>query len=121
MNLSRHADQARVLKTLAVEEPPPFARLEEPLGGDASLRFHSGAAGLITQLTRLRQMEQTQMETYCRHRGCFMEFLARALDDPTAAPCGRCACCKGQAEALRRLRKTSSAKRWPLAPLRSAY
>jgi ATP-dependent DNA helicase RecQ len=32
-----------------------------------------------------------------------MEFLARALDDPGAAPCGRCAFCKGQPEALRRV------------------
>ena len=27
---------------------------------------------------------------YMRHDGCYMEFLARLLDDPAAAPCGRC-------------------------------
>ena len=31
-----------------------------------------------------------QMQAYMRHDGCLMEFLTRLLDDPTAAPCGRC-------------------------------
>lgn len=30
-----------------------------------------------------------------------MEFLARALDDPTASPCGVCASCQGKPEAAR--------------------
>ncbi len=30
------------------------------------------------------------MQAYMRHDGCLMEFLTRLLDDPDAAPCGRC-------------------------------
>ena len=30
------------------------------------------------------------MQAYMRHDGCYMEFLTRLLDDPAAAPCGRC-------------------------------
>ena len=43
-----------------------------------------------------RRAELEQMHEYTRHAGCLMEFLARALDDPSAAPCGRCANCRGR-------------------------
>jgi ATP-dependent DNA helicase RecQ len=36
------------------------------------------------------------MQAYVAHPGCLMEFLARALDDPTAGPCGQCAHCRGE-------------------------
>jgi ATP-dependent DNA helicase RecQ len=35
------------------------------------------------------------MDDYAVHVGCLMEFLRTALDDPEAAPCGRCANCTG--------------------------
>lgn len=34
---------------------------------------------------------------YHSHRGCLMQFLIAALDDPAAAPCGRCQNCTGKA------------------------
>jgi ATP-dependent DNA helicase RecQ len=88
---------------LAVETPPPLARLESrwvttPQRYDPRRRHR-----LIEHLTRLRREEQAQMDRYRGHAGCLMEFLARALDDPSAAPCGRCAFCKGQPDALRRV------------------
>lgn len=45
------------------------------------------------QVTRLRRSEVEEMRRYVEHKGCLMEFLARALDDPTAAPCGKCMNC----------------------------
>jgi ATP-dependent DNA helicase RecQ len=45
------------------------------------------------QVTRLRRDEVEQMRRYVEHQGCLMEFLARALDDPNAARCGRCMNC----------------------------
>ena len=45
------------------------------------------------QVTRLRRAEMEQMRCYVEHPGCLMEFLARALDDPTAARCGKCMNC----------------------------
>ncbi|MDY0019958.1 MAG: RecQ family ATP-dependent DNA helicase [Anaerolineae bacterium] len=50
----------------------------------------------IEQVTALRRAELAQMQAYVNHDGCLMEFLARALDDPAAAPCGRCANCVGR-------------------------
>ena len=82
----------------------------------------------IERITRLRREELAQMQAYVAHTGCLMEFLARALDDPTAEPCGRCANCKGRglpaqvspalvAEAIEFLKRDNviiePRKRWP--------
>ncbi|MDY0908262.1 DEAD/DEAH box helicase [Microbacterium sp. CFBP9034] len=42
-----------------------------------------------------RIAEQRHMIEYEETSGCRMEFLQRSLDDPTAAPCGRCDNCAG--------------------------
>jgi ATP-dependent DNA helicase RecQ len=100
VNLSRPRIE-RVLKTLAVAVPAPVALLEgrwvtTPVVYDAARRRQ-----LVDKLTLLRRQEQRQMDDYRQHGGCLMEFLSRALDDPTAGPCGRCAPCRGQLDALR--------------------
>lgn len=46
-----------------------------------------------TEITEKRRAEQAEMQRYVEHTGCLMEYLARALDDPTAAPCGKCMNC----------------------------
>ncbi|MFZ4519935.1 MAG: ATP-dependent DNA helicase RecQ, partial [Microthrixaceae bacterium] len=33
--------------------------------------------------------------SYAHGRGCLMEYLQRALDDPDPSPCGRCSVCRG--------------------------
>ncbi len=45
----------------------------------------------IERVTETRRTELAQMTEYVSHEGCLMAFLARALDDPEAANCGRCA------------------------------
>ena len=45
------------------------------------------------RVTQHRRAELAEMKRYVEHRGCLMEFLARALDDPTARPCGKCMNC----------------------------
>jgi ATP-dependent DNA helicase RecQ len=45
----------------------------------------------IERITAARWAELGQMQAYVEHRGCLMEFLTSALDDPDARPCGRCA------------------------------
>ncbi|MGI9085450.1 MAG: DEAD/DEAH box helicase [Aeromicrobium sp.] len=42
-----------------------------------------------------RRAEQESMLVYERGESCRMELLQRELDDPTAAPCGRCDVCAG--------------------------
>jgi ATP-dependent DNA helicase RecQ len=50
----------------------------------------------INRVTDLRRKELTQMQDYIKHTGCLMEYLCKALDDPTAEPCGNCANCQGR-------------------------
>jgi ATP-dependent DNA helicase RecQ len=50
----------------------------------------------VERITELRRQEQDAMEEYVHHDGCLMEFLRKELDDPDAAPCGRCAGCTGE-------------------------
>jgi ATP-dependent DNA helicase RecQ len=44
-----------------------------------------------------RSREQEAMLGYVASTGCRMEYLRRELDDPAAAPCGRCDNCTGTA------------------------
>jgi ATP-dependent DNA helicase RecQ len=48
------------------------------------------------RVARERAREQQAMLDYQAAAGCRMEFLRRELDDPEAAPCGRCDNCTGQ-------------------------
>lgn len=47
------------------------------------------------RIAKARVQEQNSMLDYENTRGCRMEFLAAALDDPAATPCGRCDNCAG--------------------------
>jgi ATP-dependent DNA helicase RecQ len=52
--------------------------------------------GRSDRITGLRRAELAEMQRYVAHRGCLMEFLARALDDSEATTCGLCANCQGR-------------------------
>jgi len=47
------------------------------------------------QVTLNRRAELAQIKRYVDYSGCLMEFLARALDDPSPTPCGKCMNCIG--------------------------
>ncbi|WP_252176146.1 RecQ family ATP-dependent DNA helicase [Endozoicomonas sp. 4G] len=51
----------------------------------------------IARLCQLKERELAEMEEYLHHDGCLMQFLARALDDNDAQPCGKCINCSGKA------------------------
>jgi ATP-dependent DNA helicase RecQ len=82
----------------------------------------------IASVTEQRQHELARMQEYVKTDICLMEFLRRELDDPEAAPCGRCAVCAGDfidrepnpelvVEAVKFLRRAyqpvESRKQWP--------
>ncbi|HEV8587474.1 MAG TPA: RecQ family ATP-dependent DNA helicase [Pyrinomonadaceae bacterium] len=50
------------------------------------------------QVTANRRAEVEEIKRYVDHDGCLMEFLARALDDPSPSPCGKCMNCSGRTE-----------------------
>src|SRR5699024_8166567 len=47
------------------------------------------------RVAQAREREQNLMIFYLAGHSCRMEFLQQALDDATAAPCGRCDVCAG--------------------------
>jgi ATP-dependent DNA helicase RecQ len=91
----------RVLKILSVETPAPLALLDKRWVTTPQRYDPQKRRILVERLTERRREEQQQMDAFRGHTGCLMEFLARALDDPAARACGRCAPCKGKPEAVR--------------------
>ncbi len=53
-------------------------------------------ADRYARVAAARDREQQAMRDYVATKTCRMEFLRRQLDDPEAAPCGRCDVCTGQ-------------------------
>ena len=85
----------KVLKRLDVEDPSPVARN----GRDWVATGVEYVADLDRQraLTAIRHAERDQLDRYMDGERCLMAFLRDALDDPDAAPCGRCQVCVGHA------------------------
>ena len=90
----RPSQVERVLKLLVVEPQSPVLRVD----GKWARTPHAYAMDRerIQHLTRQRETEWEQMHAYLANERCSMQFLAEALDDASAAACGRCAVCLGQ-------------------------
>ncbi|MGI5245703.1 DEAD/DEAH box helicase [Dactylosporangium sp. CA-139066] len=105
------AASGRPLSTMALEPRVELrhSRLElmlKVLDVDGAVRRVSGgwtATGepwrhdteRYARIATARQAEQGAMVQYSALTTCRMEFLRRQLDDPEAAPCGRCDTCAG--------------------------
>jgi ATP-dependent DNA helicase RecQ len=85
----------KVLKLLVVEPNSPVMRID----GEWFRTPHAFALDQqrIDHLTNQRESEWAQMQEYLANRKCAMQFLAQALDDDLATPCGRCAVCLQEA------------------------
>lgn len=93
VNLSRRQID-KVLRLLSSETPSPVLQM----GSKYVLApvQYSTDMERIHKLTALRRAEQEQMQQYMQSSQCLMFFLQRALDDPHAEPCGKCAVCIGE-------------------------
>ena len=105
------AEEGRALSTPALEARVPLRRnrLETMLkvldvdgavrrvrgGWEATGRAWEYDAERYARVAAAREEEQRAMLDYVATDGCRLEFLRRALDDPEAAPCGRCDRCGG--------------------------
>jgi ATP-dependent DNA helicase RecQ len=56
----------------------------------------------VARIRAARAAEADAMLRYAEGDRCLMEFLRSALDDPAAAPCGRCWVCAGTADPVAR-------------------
>ena len=90
----RKGEIDKTLKYLSVESPAPVAK-QGPRWYATPIDYEMNQEA-IDQLCSLRRAEQQEMLDYMQTGDCLMQFLARALDDPHAGPCGRCANCVGQ-------------------------
>jgi ATP-dependent DNA helicase RecQ len=63
------------------------------------------------RVARTRAAEQQAMLAYAAAESCRMEFLRRQLDDPSAAPCGRCDRCTGRSRSTEVSAETLAAAR----------
>ncbi len=65
-------------------------------GWEATGRPFAYDAERYARVAAERAREQEAMLGYAATAGCRMEYLRRELDDPQAAPCGRCDNCTGR-------------------------
>jgi ATP-dependent DNA helicase RecQ len=102
----------RTLSTAALETRVDLSRsrlemMLKVLDVDGAVRRVSGGwkatdqpwaydADRYARVTAERAREQKAMLAYLETAGCRMEYLRRELDDPDAAPCGRCDNCTGR-------------------------
>jgi ATP-dependent DNA helicase RecQ len=83
----------KALKFLSMEDPSPVLK-----DGSRWLRTpveYQMDHERIRRLTSQREREWQEVQDYVDIRECRMVYLARALDDPTVGPCGRCSSCLG--------------------------
>jgi ATP-dependent DNA helicase RecQ len=110
--LAALAGASRPLSTSALETRVDLSRgrlemMLKVLDVDGAVRRVSGGwtatgqdwiydADRYARVAAERAREQQAMLGYIAARDCRMEYLRRELDDPAAAPCGRCDNCTGQ-------------------------
>ncbi len=90
----RHSQLEKALNYLSVEMPSPITKIGSKWNVTATAGTYHIDQSYVESITSIRKQEQIQMQTYMAHSDCLMEFLARALDDPHAGKCGKCAGCK---------------------------
>ena len=110
--LAALADAGRPLSTAALETRVDLSRgrleiMLKVLDVDGAVRRTAGGwtatgqpwsydAERYERVARERAREQQAMLAYQVTSACRMEYLRRELDDPGAAPCGRCDSCTGR-------------------------
>jgi ATP-dependent DNA helicase RecQ len=111
--LAALAEAGRPLSTAALETRVDLSRTRlemmlKVLDVDGAVRRVTGGwaptgrdwsydADRYARVAAERSREQQAMLGYITAQGCRMEYLRRELDDPAAAPCGRCDNCTGRA------------------------
>lgn len=92
----RRSQVEKTLKFLSVEMPAPITKIGAHWNVTAAAQTYRIDHEHVETITGIRRQEQADMNSYMAYQGCLMEFLSRALDDPQAGRCGKCAGCKGQ-------------------------
>jgi ATP-dependent DNA helicase RecQ len=89
----RQSQIEKVLKLLSVENPAPVIKISS-LWRRTTVAYQMDHARM-RHLTEQREQEWQQVQSYLAERGCKMNYLRTALDDPYPVPCGKCSSCLG--------------------------
>lgn len=84
----------QTIKYLSVEEPSPITKIDSKWKRTAVA--YKMDTEKIKRLTNQRYEEWKSVQEYIAAKNCLMNFLQNQLDDPAAAPCGKCANCLGK-------------------------
>lgn len=84
----------QVLKYVSVENPSPVVKIKSKWSRTAI--EYGMDRGKIMRLTSQKRKEWNEVQQYIEHKGCLMNYLQHALDDPIITPCGRCSSCLGK-------------------------
>jgi len=90
----KHAQIEKALKYMSVEASAPVTKVKSKWNATAASLGYRVDREKVEAILGIRIGEQEEMRRYMEHAGCLMEFLASALDDPSAAACGVCAGCR---------------------------
>ncbi len=96
-----------MLKQLAVDGVTE----RSPAGWRATGTPWSYDAQHYDAVVAVREREADIMRSYTHGKQCLMQLLQESLDDPTAAPCGRCSVCLGSLPAGLRARPDEAVTR----------
>ncbi|MDN7135367.1 RecQ family ATP-dependent DNA helicase [Pseudidiomarina terrestris] len=81
----------QVIKYLSCEHKSPIINVE---GVYMRTQYdYDYPAEKVARLIKLKEAEWYKLLEYYGYQGCLMQFLAKELDDPHAAPCGHCQNC----------------------------
>ena len=84
----------QVLKYLSVENPAPV--IQQAYSWSRTPVPYRLDRDRIRRLTQKRELEWQEVQGYVDTEECLMAYLGRALDDPHATRCGKCAKCLGR-------------------------
>lgn len=83
----------KTIKFLTIESPSPIIKMGTKWRVTHVASSYSIDQTHVDEITRIRKLEQEQMQEYMQHQKCLMSFLQKALDDPNPQNCGRCKNC----------------------------
>lgn len=87
--------RTRLTKALVFLQHDGYVYKDGSLYFATAKRYRYDAAH-YAEISAIRRRELEQMKELTRTKECYSQFIVRCLDDPTAAPCWKCANCLGQ-------------------------
>lgn len=99
------------MKDSRLEKALTYLQVEKAISRDKSGKYFRTLNRWVPDaqrsqtITRRRYKELEQMKEFIEYDRCYMEYISKALDDPYAKPCGKCANCSEDYKTIDQLPK----------------